>query len=178
MWEAWGWETSRVRCGDVWNFGLVISQPLIKTCTRTLTFYRILDKMKELPESQKIMICKLLLVNPACAVRHSRMKALFSAWIKNMPLSPRFFSEGRGASVHRLLRSTMAKRLSNLTVLNSHKEIENRQICLADVANKFAARIYNWERNFDIYIKSLLPPSPLPSKNCSASPDLWALTGR
>ena len=68
------------------------------------------------------MICKLLLVNPACAVRHSRKKVLFNAWIKNMALSPRFFSEGRGTSVHRLLRSRMAKRLSNLTILNSYKE--------------------------------------------------------
>ena len=110
----------RLGGGDVWNFRLVILQPLIKT--GTLTFYRILDKMKELPEPQKIMICKLLLVNPACAVRHSRKKVLFSAWIKNMALSPRFFSEGRGTSVHRLLRSRMAKRLSNLTILNSYKE--------------------------------------------------------
>ena len=41
-------------------------------------FDDILDKMNELQEHQKIMICKLLMVNLCCAIRRCMRKVLFS----------------------------------------------------------------------------------------------------
>ena len=56
--------------------------------------------MNELQEPQKIIICKLLMVNPCCAIRRCRRKVLFS--------DLKFIN-----MIH--------ERFSNLTVLNSHK---------------------------------------------------------
>ena len=67
----------------------------------------ILDKMKGNPQCN-IMICKLLM-DPACAIRLSRRKVLFSD-LKFLNMTP--------------LNNDSRKVLhfSNLTVLNSHKE--------------------------------------------------------
>ena len=52
------------------------------------------------------------------------------------------------------LRSTMTqKRFSNLIILNSHKESTER-LSLLDIANEFAERNDNKERNFGIFEKS------------------------
>ena len=90
-WGARGRETSRVRGWRRMKFQ-TSNIPTIDQKRHT----DILDEMKELPKPRKIIMCKLLLVNPAGAVRHSRRKVLFSAWVKNMALSPPdFFSKER-----------------------------------------------------------------------------------
>ena len=64
-----------------WKFKVMING-----CDNTC-FDNILDKMKEFQEPEKIIICKLLLMNPACAIRRSSKKALFSGFkVKNMAL--------------------------------------------------------------------------------------------
>ena len=94
----------------------------------------ILAKFKQLSEAEKCMIseiitlCKLL-VNSATSAAGER-----------------YFSSARRLKTW--LRSTMTQtRLSNLTILNIHKQRTDK-LCLVDVANEFAALSENRKSNF------------------------------
>ena len=106
-----------------------------------LCFDDIVVKIKQLPTPERKMInevisvCKRLLVNPATSASGERS-----------------FSTARRLKTW--LRSTMTQeRLSNLRILNSHKERTDR-LSLVDIANEFADRSDNRKRNFGIFKES------------------------
>ena len=81
-----------VACSDAeWSQFDEGSRLTLKTTSRNYSFFKliicditcfndILDKMKEFRKRQKTIICKLLLVNPACAIRGSRER-FFYQWL-------------------------------------------------------------------------------------------------
>ena len=95
----------------------------------------ILAKIKWLSKAEKCMIsesinqCKLLLVNPATSAARERS-----------------FSSARRLKMW--LRSTLTQtRLSNLTILNTHKQRTDK-LCFIDVTNEFVAFNENRISNF------------------------------
>ena len=98
----------------------------------------ILAKIKWLSKAEKCMIseiinqCKLLLVNPATSAARERS-----------------FSSARRLKTW--LRSTLTQtRLSNLTILNTHKQRTDK-LRLIDAANEFAALNKNQKSNFGTF---------------------------
>ena len=97
-------------------------------------FDDIIVKIKELPNPERemikevIMLCKLILVNPATSAAGERS-----------------FSTARRLKTW--LRSRMnQERFSNLTVLNTHKDRTDR-LSTIDIANEFTDRNTNRKRN-------------------------------
>ena len=101
-------------------------------------FDDIIVKIKELPNPERemikevIMLCKLILLNPATRAAGERS-----------------FSTAR--RLQTWLRSRMnQERFSNLTVLNIHKERTDR-LSTIDIANEFTDRNTNRKRNFGTF---------------------------